>query len=61
MVPNNKRAFEEGGGAHVEITTAAEHDRLVSVVQGGLTHFAYITIGTTIDRLNFDVKDPENS
>ncbi len=46
--------FEEGG-AHVEVTTAAEHDRLVSVVQG-LTHFAYISIGTTIDRLDFDVR-----
>lgn len=52
--PRIRELFEEGG-ANVEITTAAEHDRLVSVVQG-LTHFAYITIGTTIDRLNFDVK-----
>lgn len=52
--PVIRELFEEGG-AHVEITTAAEHDRLVSVVQG-LTHFAYITIGTTIDRLDFDVK-----
>lgn len=52
--PIIRKLFEEGG-AHVEITTAAEHDRLVSVVQG-LTHFAYISIGTTIDRLDFDVK-----
>jgi prephenate dehydrogenase len=52
--PVIRELFEEGG-AHVEITTAAEHDRLVSVVQG-LTHFTYITIGTTIDRLDFDVK-----
>ncbi len=52
--PVIRELFEESG-AHVEITTAAEHDRLVSVVQG-LTHFAYITIGTTIDRLDFDVK-----
>ncbi|WP_410510392.1 prephenate dehydrogenase [Methanosarcina hadiensis] len=49
------RHLFEGSGAHVEITTAEEHDRLVSVVQG-LTHFAYITIGTTIDRLDFDIK-----
>jgi len=48
------RELFEKSGAHVEITTAEEHDRLVSVVQG-LTHFAYITIGTTIDRLDFDV------
>ncbi|AKB34648.1 Prephenate and/or arogenate dehydrogenase (unknown specificity) [Methanosarcina siciliae C2J] len=52
--PVMRQLFEEGG-AHVEITTAAEHDRLVSVVQG-LTHFAYISIGTTIDRLDFDIK-----
>ncbi len=52
--PIIRELFEESG-AHVEITTAAEHDRLVSVVQG-LTHFAYISIGTTIDRLEFDVK-----
>ncbi|AKB76529.1 Prephenate and/or arogenate dehydrogenase (unknown specificity) [Methanosarcina horonobensis HB-1 = JCM 15518] len=52
--PVIRQLFEENG-AHVEITTAAEHDRLVSVVQG-LTHFAYITIGTTIDRLDFDIK-----
>ncbi|MCQ1536451.1 prephenate dehydrogenase [Methanosarcina sp. KYL-1] len=52
--PVIRELFKEGG-AHVEITTAAEHDRLVSVVQG-LTHFAYISIGTTIDRLDFDVK-----
>ena len=52
--PVIRELFEESG-AHVEITTAAEHDMLVSVVQG-LTHFAYISIGTTIDRLDFDVK-----
>lgn len=52
--PVIRHLFEESG-AHVEITTAEEHDRLVSVVQG-LTHFAYITIGTTIDRLDFDIK-----
>ena len=52
--PVIRELFEESG-AHVEITTAAEHDSLVSVVQG-LTHFAYISIGTTIDRLDFDVK-----
>ncbi|MDI9393948.1 MAG: prephenate dehydrogenase [Euryarchaeota archaeon] len=49
------RQLFEDSGAHVEITTAAEHDRLVSVLQG-LTHFAYISIGTTIDRLDFDIK-----
>lgn len=52
--PKIRELFEESG-AHVEITTAVEHDRVVSVVQG-LTHFAYISIGTTIDRLEFNVE-----
>jgi prephenate dehydrogenase len=52
--PVIRKLFEESG-AHVEVTTAPEHDMLVSVVQG-LTHFAYIGIGTTIDRLDFDLK-----
>lgn len=52
--PVIRTLFEESG-AHVEVTTAAEHDMLVSVVQG-LTHFAYISIGMTIDRLDFDLK-----
>jgi prephenate dehydrogenase len=52
--PVIRTLFEERG-AHVEVTTAAEHDMLVSVVQG-LTHFAYISIGMTIDRLDFDLK-----
>ena len=52
--PVIRELFEESG-AHVEITTAAEHDMIVSVVQG-LTHFAYISIGMAIDRLDFDLK-----
>lgn len=52
--PKIQGLFEKSG-ARVEVTTAEEHDRLVSVVQG-LTHFAYISIGTTINRLDFDVK-----
>lgn len=52
--PVIKELFE-ASGAHVEVTTAVEHDTLVSVVQG-LTHFAYISIGMTIDRLDFDLK-----
>jgi prephenate dehydrogenase len=43
-------------GAHIVIVGPEEHDRFVSVVQG-LTHFAYITIGTTLDRLDFNVKE----
>jgi prephenate dehydrogenase len=45
--------FEESG-AHIEIIDPEEHDQFVSVVQG-LTHFAYITIGTTFKNLDFDV------
>ena len=41
-------------GAHVEITTPAEHDRLMSLVQG-LTHFTLISLGTTFRRLEADI------
>ena len=50
------REMLEESGAHIVIVGPEEHDRLVSVVQG-LTHFAYITIGTTLDRLDFNVKE----
>jgi prephenate dehydrogenase len=46
----------EENGAHIVIVGPEEHDRFVSVVQG-LTHFAYITIGTTLNRLDFNVKE----
>lgn len=41
--------------ASIEIITPDEHDHFVSIVQG-LTHFAYITIGATMQKLDFDVK-----
>ncbi|MCL7411160.1 MAG: prephenate dehydrogenase [Methanosarcinaceae archaeon] len=50
------RALFEENGAHIEVIDAKEHDKFVSVVQG-LTHFAYITIGTTFKRLDFDVNE----
>ncbi len=50
------REMLEESGAHIVIVGPEEHDRFVSVVQG-LTHFAYITIGTTLDRLDFNVKE----
>ncbi|WP_407355422.1 prephenate dehydrogenase [Methanolobus sp. WCC5] len=50
------RALFEDDGAHIEVISPAEHDRFVSVVQG-LTHFAYITIGTTFDKLDFSVNE----
>lgn len=48
------RSLFEDNGAHIEVIDAKEHDRLVSVVQG-LTHFAYITIGNTLKKLDFDI------
>lgn len=53
--PVIKNILEESG-ADIVIVSPEEHDRLVSVVQG-LTHFAYITIGTTLNRLSFNVKE----
>ncbi|TQD24908.1 prephenate dehydrogenase [Methanolobus vulcani] len=50
------RSLFEDNGAHIEVITPAEHDGFVSVVQG-LTHFAYITIGTTFDALDFSVNE----
>ncbi len=50
------RGMLEENGAHIVIVEPEEHDRFVSVVQG-LTHFAYITIGTTLTKLDFNVKE----
>lgn len=41
-------------GAKIEVTTAEEHDRLMSLVQG-LTHFTLISLGTTFRRLQADI------
>ncbi|AEH60141.1 Prephenate dehydrogenase [Methanosalsum zhilinae DSM 4017] len=51
--PFIRSVFEENG-AHIEIVDAGEHDLMVSVIQG-LTHFAYIAIGTTFMQIDFDV------
>lgn len=48
------KSLYEDNGAHIEILEALEHDRMMAVVQG-LTHFAYITIGTVFRELEFDV------
>jgi prephenate dehydrogenase len=50
------RSFYETRGAHIEITTPQEHDRMMAVVQG-LTHFAYISIGAAMAELDFDVAE----
>jgi prephenate dehydrogenase len=45
-------------GARVKITTAAEHDRLMAVVQG-LAHFILIAFGTVIRDLGVSLEDLE--
>ncbi len=46
----------EGEGANVEIVDADTHDRTMAVVQG-LTHFAYLSIGSTFKSLGFGVSE----
>ncbi|GFO97772.1 prephenate dehydrogenase [groundwater metagenome] len=48
------RSLYEDNGAHIEVMNASEHDRMMAVVQG-LTHFAYISIGSVFMELEFDV------
>ena len=48
------RSLYEENGAHIEIMDTSEHDRMMAVVQG-LTHFAYISIGSVFMELEFDV------
>ncbi len=48
--------FLQKENAHIIVTTPEIHDQMMSVVQG-LTHLAYISIATTIERLNVDIKE----
>ncbi len=48
------RSLYEDNGAHIEIMDAVGHDKMMAVVQG-LTHFAYISIGSVFRELEFDV------
>ena len=50
------RKFLESHKVRVFETTPAEHDRVMAVVQG-LTHFAYISVGKTLEELDFDIKE----
>ncbi len=50
------RNLYEENGAHIEIMEAKEHDRMMAVVQG-LTHFAYISIGSVFKELEFDISN----
>jgi prephenate dehydrogenase len=47
--------FLESENARVIETTPQIHDQMMSIVQG-LTHFAYISIAVTLERLQVDVK-----
>jgi prephenate dehydrogenase len=43
-------------GANVQETTPREHDEMMSVVQG-LTHYALVSVGGALERLDFDVDE----
>lgn len=53
---NKVLKFLESENTRVIVTTPEIHDRMMSIVQG-LTHFAYISIAATIEKLNVDVKE----
>ena len=48
-------AFLRKTECEVVVTTPEEHDKYMSIVQG-LTHFAYISLASTIRKLNINVK-----
>ncbi len=48
--------FLENENARLIVTSPQNHDKMMSVVQG-LTHFAYIGIAATIERLDIDIKE----
>ncbi len=48
------RSLYEDNGAHIEMMSPEQHDKMMAVVQG-LTHFAYISIGSVFRELEFDV------
>lgn len=48
--------FLESENARIIVTTPEIHDRMMSIVQG-LTHFAYVSIAATIEKLGVNVKE----
>ena len=52
---NQVYKYLEDHGAKIVISSPEEHDKTMSVVQG-LTHFSYISIASTIERLQISVK-----
>lgn len=51
--------FLEEEGAKVIVVKPEEHDRIMGVVQG-LTHFAYISLGSALKELDIDIKESRN-
>lgn len=51
----NIKKFLENKNTHIVISTPEEHDKIMSVVQG-ITHFSYISIASTIKKLDISVK-----
>ncbi|KAF5069460.1 prephenate dehydrogenase [Methanobacterium aggregans] len=49
-------AFLESENARVLVTNPENHDKMMSIVQG-LTHFSYISIAATIEKLGIDIKE----
>jgi len=63
LTPSNKGSwyqrvleFLENENTRIIVTTPEIHDRMMSIVQG-LTHFAYVSIAATIERLGIDIKE----
>ena len=48
--------FLEEEGARVVVMSPREHDRIMGIIQG-LTHYAYIALGTTLKELNVDIRE----
>ncbi|WP_459201351.1 prephenate dehydrogenase [Methanococcus sp. CF] len=51
--------FLEIEGAKVIVVSPKEHDKIMGVVQG-LTHFVYISLGSTLKDLGIDIKESRN-
>jgi len=50
------KEFLEEEGARVVVMSPREHDRIMGIIQG-LTHYAYIALGTTLKELNVDIRE----
>ena len=53
------QGYLEKSDCEIVMTTPEEHDKYMSIVQG-LTHFSYISLASTIRKLNINVKESRN-